>query len=534
MKIKKLTAAITALLIALTGGMTAVADSNSVTFTDRQDNWNYPNAHEEFGSRNFLLDEDRQLLLDSLQNTEKFSLSKIWQMEASGICYGMSVTSILACHDIITPTLLGHPYAPHLSSVGSMPADNYDLTDTAKSAVNYYQTIQIADAARQHGARLMYHKTPEERLQYLLSCAEDDSPTLLTYSGYFGADTKSLHAVVAYGTEYGSWEYDGKTYDGRVLIYDPNIITLYDDACLYFNTEDWSWTIPDGDSDSDTCALTHITDDIKLINHAGLIGGTTYTSDEPFLGVLVTNALASDYRVSKAAAADHGWAYTNEPNTAMKEFDGFYIDAIDSAAVNFVTPDTDSGYVLDLQAPPELETAMYYEDCLQYIYAERGLQVVFTPDGYAAMASEGTDYKIEMVWNEGHYTGSWYDFSVSGNADTASLRKTADGYILTSDNLQDITVTAKNDVAQETLRFSADADSVLLCETDDSALTAKIDTDGDGIYETEVPEERIYGDFNADGHVDALDAVLILQYAAYAGAGGVMQFEEYLEMGAES
>ena len=89
MKIKKLTAAITALLLALTGGMTAVADSNSVTFTDRQDNWNYPNAHEEFGFRNFLLDEDRQLLLDSLQNTEKFSLSKIWQMEDPGICYGM-------------------------------------------------------------------------------------------------------------------------------------------------------------------------------------------------------------------------------------------------------------------------------------------------------------------------------------------------------------------------------------------------------------------------------------------------------------
>ena len=531
MKIKKLTAAIMALLIALTGGMTAVADSNSVTFTHEQDNWFYPNAHEEFGFRNFLLDEDRQLLLDSLQNTEKFSLSKIWQMEAPGICYGMSVTSILACHDIITPTLLGHPYAPDLFSVGTMSIDNYNLTDTAKSAVNYYQTIQIADASRQHGARLMYHKTSEERLQYLLSCAEDGSPTLLMYSGYFRSDTKSLHAVVAYGTEYGSWEYDGKTYDGRVLIYDPNTITLYDDTCLYFNTEDWSWTIPGSNSDSDTCALTCITDDIELINHAGLIGGTIYTSDEPFLGVLVTNALASDYRVSKAVAADHGWAYTNEPNTAMKEFDGFYIDAIDSAAVNFVTPDTGSGYVLDLQAPQELETAMYYEDCLQSIYAERGSQVVFTPDGYAAMASEGTDYKIEMVWNEGHYTGNWYDFTVSGNADTASLRKTADGYILKSDNLQNITVTAKNDDVQANLTFSTDADSVLLCEENKSTIAAKIDTDGDGVYETELsaePEPSVYGDMNGDGSVNALDAALILQYAAYAGAGGELSFEEYI------
>ncbi len=523
MKLKKLTALLTAAILSVLNMLPVNAEEQESIFVDRQDNWVYQNGEARLGPSNFLLEADKQFLMDQMKNTEKFTLNQALGMEVSGVCNGLSVTSILASYDIITPSILGHPYAPYLYAVGSMPIDDYQLTDTAKSTINYYQTTQIFDVSRQSSARMMYDTTSEERLQYLLSCVEDGSPTRLVYSGYFRQETRSLHTVVAYGTEYGSWEYDGKTYDGRVLIYDPNTIILYDDTCLYFNTEDWSWTIPGSNSDSVTCALTFISDDIELINHAGLIEGTQYTTEDPFLGVLVTNELASDYTVSKAGVTEYGWVYTNEPNRSMKEFDGFYIDAIASAAVNFVTPDTESGYVLNLQVPQELETAMYYEDCLQYIYAEKGSQVVFTPDGYAAMYSAGTNYTrtnytMEMVFNEGFYTGSWYDFTVSGTADKASLQRTEEGYILTSDNLKNVSVTAKNDDVQTNLIFSTDADSVLLCEVNETTLAAKIDTDGDGTYETAVRGATL-GDLNADGNVNAVDASEILIAAANAAAG---------------
>ena len=63
---------------------------------------------------------------------------------------------------------------------------------------------------------------------------------------------QSCHAVVAYGVESANYTYhflDGtkKTYDRRILIYDPNhgdINTIYDDSCVYFDSQDGSWIIP--------------------------------------------------------------------------------------------------------------------------------------------------------------------------------------------------------------------------------------------------------------------------------------------------
>ena len=33
------------------------------------------------------------------------------------------------------------------------------------------------------------------------------------------------HAYVGYGQEDGEWEFEGKTYDGRILVWDPNFPT---------------------------------------------------------------------------------------------------------------------------------------------------------------------------------------------------------------------------------------------------------------------------------------------------------------------
>ncbi len=41
-----------------------------------------------------------------------------------------------------------------------------------------------------------------------------------------------------------------------------------------------------------------------------------------------------------------------------------------------------------------------------------------------------------------------------------------------------------------------------------------------------------YGDFNNDSYVDAADAAIVLQYAAYSGAGGTLTFYEYVQGGA--
>ena len=49
-----------------------------------------------------------------------------------------------------------------------------------------------------------------------------------------------------------------------------------------------------------------------------------------------------------------------------------------------------------------------------------------------------------------------------------------------------------------------------------------------GILPAASASAEIYGDHNGDGNVDAMDAALILQYAAYAGAGGTQTFYEFV------
>lgn len=355
---------------------------------------------------------------------------------------------------------------------------------------------------------------------------------LVCYMGdFFQAGANSGHAVVAYGVEYGDFSYDNRQYDGRILIVDSNIVDFADDACIYFDSSDLSWHLPlynlyseHGDH------LTQVISDVALLNDNGLIDGTDYRNDDEYFAILSTREIQSDYTVQKVLREDDAWVLQEDQTDVMKEFTSIFGTSLNTSENCFVMPDAESGYALCLEEPQTLDAVMHYEDSLLMIDAESCTKSYFHPTSCIEFAGMDTAYTLEIVWNEGNCTGNWYDFSVFGTADTASLQKTEDGYILISDNLQNITVTAKNDITRASLKFSTDADSVLLCEENETTLVAKIDTDRDGTYETEVKEDCVYGDFNADGSVNALDAALILQYAAYAGAGGTLVFEEYIKI----
>ncbi len=539
MRIHRITAAMTVLTMLLVSSIHAYADNTDGTFVLGEDNWQFQNHTFFFGKTYTMTEEHRSMLEENLSHTEMRMASNIIDGEWIGSCYGMAATSILACYNMID-------YADYQVEDRETATSLFTLTeslgheripsDKMKSLINYYFALQYTNAVRQDAAHFMTQTTEKERVQLLLNHMAQDKPTHLSFFGDMeieGEVRRVGHAVVAFSAEYGEFEVSGRTFDVQISLYDSNYMPPSDQPhltrYLYVNTEDLSWYIPVYELGSaEGSNLCQLISDVNLLNAGGFLGDTQYSISDDFIAILSTQEFVSEETVQQIAFDGEKWTAIEDGTVDIQAFPAFLGDSVTDGAYNYTLGDAESGYVLKTAEAEAYDLAMNYEDSLLIADAEAGSQAVFHPSGYLEIAGENTAYTFEMVWNEGHYTGSWYDFSVSGNADTANLRKTADGYILTSDNLQEITVTAKNDDAQETLRFSADADSVLLCERDDSALTAMIDTDGDGIYETEVPEERINGDFNADGHVDALDAVLILQYAAYAGAGGMMQFEEYL------
>ncbi len=549
MSMRRITAAITAFSLLLVGGTQVHADSTATPDWQYDTNaWAILNVKEHMGETYMLLDEDQNKLESVLKNTEKYGYERSGGT-FRGACYGFAATSVLSAYGLIPyeeyaldesviPTRLSDIGLPYISDTAE--AKDVVAPDKAISLINYYMRMQLTDTHRQLSAWQMYTYTEEERVQELLRLTEQGLPVMTSFFYFKGEkeNGRTGHAVVAYAVEECDFEWDYKHYDKKICLYDSNgPMKIADDGLkdglerldqIYVNTEDYSWVLPIYNvSSEDGASLTSLCADVNLLNEGGILTGTEpYTSDHPFIGVMTTNWLESAYTLHKAESMDGTLTATETAD--FKLTDNFYPDCVASAMQNFLTEDVQDAYILELEAPQELEAFMYYEDSIQRVQADSTSRIAVSPDGFSEMSGDNTAYTFEMVWNEGFYTGSWYDFTVSGNADTASLRKTEDGYLLKSDNLRNITVTAKNDDVQASFQFSTDADSVLLCEADETTISAMIDTDGDGIYETEVPEDRIYGDFNADGHVDALDAVRILQYAAYAGAGGALSFEAYL------
>lgn len=551
MKLKHMLAGMTAFSLLFTSGIHANAESLPDWQYDTNA-WAILNVKEHMGETYLLLDEDREKLESVLKNTEKYGYERSGGT-FHGACHGFAVTSVLsayglipyeeyALNDEVIPTRLSDIGLPYICDTAQ--AMDVTVPDNVKSLINYCQKLQLTDVQRQLCAWQMYAYTEEERVQELLRLMEEGIPAVVGLFYFTDTDKENAragHAVVAYAVEDCDFDWDYKHYDKKICLYDSNgSLKLAGDDLkdglqrldqIYVNTEDYSWVLPIYHASSADGATMTYNADVNLLNEGGILSGTeAYTTDNPFIGVMTTNWLEGNYTIQKAESADGTLTATG--NAYFKLTDNFYPDCIESARLNFLTEDAEDAYILELEAPQELEAFMYYEDSIQRVQADSISRAAVSPDGFSEMTGDNTAYTFEMVWNEGYYTGSWYDFTVSGTADTASLQKTEDGYLLKSDNLQNVTAAAGNDETQATLTFSTNADSVLLCEVNESTLAAKIDTDGDGTYETELfaePGTSVYGDFNADGEVNAVDAALILEYAAYAGAGGELSFENFLK-----
>ncbi|HQM00161.1 MAG TPA: dockerin type I repeat-containing protein, partial [Ruminococcus flavefaciens] len=53
------------------------------------------------------------------------------------------------------------------------------------------------------------------------------------------------HACAGCGIESGEWEWNGKYYDRRIILWDPNFPTEYrEDVCFYYREVDYDYCIP--------------------------------------------------------------------------------------------------------------------------------------------------------------------------------------------------------------------------------------------------------------------------------------------------
>ena len=459
---------------------------------------------------NGLSNKEKKLIKDNVKNA-------YW----GGSCYGMATTSILASYGIMKPNNWQNN-ANFLNDIVGPPSND------VKSLINYYFSLQLTDVVQQRIAQNFYNENEKQKIEYLISCLKDGSPTLLCYHGYFDRLNWSGHAVVAYDVEYGTYVKGSKAYNGKIITYDNNSIVYNDDYCLYFNTSDGSWTIPSYQlSTNNGSVLGLITDDLDLINYHGYINGSSNIKYEDYIAILQSTAIAGDYNIIKASYSNGIWANATTSDDDIKMFSSM-TDEEKNGNLMFALKDSNASYILNKQKQDQINLSLSYENSLLNAKASSGSTAKFSPLDCISVNGENTNYELGIVLNEEYKVTDWYSFSVNGSGvNEATLEKAEKGYILKATNLRNVSATAYNDDVTAKVTFSTEYPKVFLYEKDEHTIGIAVDTDDNGSYETEIEAVTLeLGDINNDGHINAVDASTVLSYYAMISTNKNGEFDD--------
>lgn len=159
---------------------------------------------------------------------------KVLRDNWSGACYGLSALTILVQTGAIP-----------LSALDENAACLHDVqpTERVRALVNYYQLTQKLPAVFT-GSYDINLKTQFARMNKAAQCAQNvnhgGEPFIITVNTQSG----NSHALVGYGLEAGEWEWDGVTYNRRILIWDSNYISETEKTAIYFDAVTMHWTLP--------------------------------------------------------------------------------------------------------------------------------------------------------------------------------------------------------------------------------------------------------------------------------------------------
>ncbi len=498
----------------------SIQPAQKTAFTWGVDNWNFNNAAPKYFPktpyRQHINNTYLGVLKNNLSNSEyEFVFASgtgLLDKQFAGSCYGMSSTTLLAKEGLL-PFASYQSGATKLTDLAS-PVNNKEVS----SLVTYYQMLQVKDVVQQQ-YRTVPSMSNEQIINNIISTLQKNTTCIVGFkkSGWGG------HAILAYGYEYGSWTFDGVTYDGCIKICDPNRSTAYStDAHIYFNTRTYSWTIPLYSyvpiSSSSGAVFNYVGANIDEINEGGYLSGSYTNNSTDFVARIDALSISNNRAVSKVV--DESGLYMNNaagPGEIVEDV-SYIVGGEAQGTVGYNLFDSESAYKVVQGTPSELSLTMDYKDCYLTASSKAGTSVLFDNEGYVEVNGESANFSMSMT-HDNNYPTSWFTLSIEGTgANSASLDLEENGYILSSDNLSNVNIKANNKNVVATASFSTDYDSVFIYEINENTIGVKVDTDDNGTYETELEIENdspfSVGDVNLDGDINIKDATAIQKHIA--------------------
>lgn len=430
------------------------------------DTWKFSN----YGQQPIpLSQEDYDALIVGLNNTSRDNLKDIIRDNSSGgYCYGMAATSILTKMGRLT-----------VSNIDSSAQNLHMLskTDKAKSVIGYYWITQLFGRVQDEKTEFNRNSTAEKlALIEEKAKAVENGGNPFIFSFYTQPNGKGGHAVVGYSHENGSFKWNGTKYDSRILIYDSNYPKWDKKSCLYYNKGTSQWYIPNYPNSSE---ITRALSDLNIMDLKNIeTNAKSVNSYVTARGNEQLNIYATDGTLLGTVDG-----VTTEGGNEIVAFRNDGSD--DSLMIAIPKKTTEEGYIFESSSDNlELDLSINYENFYLSASGKNQESIVFNPNGNVGINGTTTDFNIQITANEGYYSTDWYQLSVSGDSGTNPKIEIADeGYILSGEELTDITVYAENAETANKLNLKTAETAVFITQEGEN-LCVKSDEDKDGQYET--------------------------------------------------
>ncbi|MCD8075700.1 MAG: leucine-rich repeat domain-containing protein [Lachnospiraceae bacterium] len=443
---------------------------------------------DEWNFRNYDVDSvplsatDKLALFQELGYSETAYWNSIINQYHGGQCFGMAVISSLVAQDELS-----------LSLLSSTATRLYDVpfSDTSKSVIGYYYLEQFTDTFRS----AMYSfldLSIQEQFQSIMGMTE---PFVILITDQTVEDSFSYHTILGYGVEEGTWTYHGTTYSSRILIYDSNNYTpgtIDESRFLYFNSSAGTWEIP------------HYVDTENIYTSKNSGAYIVLASSDTELLNTFDLAKNKDTAYMLIQQVEDGTIVIDEKKiTRTGIIDSSLITmASDSSSSsgNMIIADinnaTEYGYVSS-SGSQALEASVLYNGVYLSATADSFDSITF--DVSNNMTLQGADGEFTLGITADESPIDFHEIYIEGeNAETISIQLTDDGIQLAGSDLSSLTIKAADDEATETISVSTDEDSILISENTNHSLTAYVDADGNGTYETALLDDKDSGTLMQD------------------------------------
>ena len=464
----------------------------STVFTWAKDNWNFTNSSSAgyFDNGQYVNQINshyKAVLANNLTNIEYqyiFDPRSGWLYDKwAGSCYGMSALVHLSKAGIL-------PYADYQSGATCLYNLKYPkANEKVSSLITYYQMIQVKDPI-QYQYRTVPSKTQKENISRIISLLQTNNTVLVGFekSGWGG------HAILAYGYEYGSYTWNGVTYQGCIKICDPNASTGYNkNYNIYYNTSSYNWTIPGYSNMTSTkgARFNYIGADASEINNGGYLNGNKANNTNGYVARIDAAAISDNRSITKVRNVNGNYTALNNATDDIVEADSFVLGSSNSTGTaGYNLYDADSSYRVSQESAEELKLRMDYGTMSLRAESAAGRYAIFDKKAYVEVAGESADYLVGMTLND-NYPTKWFTVEASGSgANKASMLKTSQGYLLSSDNLKNVTVKANNRDEWVDLTFTTAKKQALICQSGSGELDVRVDNDNNGTFETSVKNTK--------------------------------------------